>query len=113
MAFGNITANAVIFEPRTLGVYQKTGLTFSAPTDEFRIRPSLAKGKDGKVRAAVSRVIEKDITTVSGTIRDQLVITFNVTTSSNFSATEIDSALADINAFVTPAVLDRILSGDS
>lgn len=114
MPFGTLTINTVSYEPRQPGIYQKAGATFNSPTDEFRLRPAVSAGKDGKLRASVSRIFEKDVTLPSGAVeRDQLVVTTNVTTSARFTPAEIDARASDISEFITSVVLNRLLTGES
>lgn len=114
MPFGNITANTVVYEPRNPGTYQKSGLGFQDPTNEFRIRPSLSVGKDGYRRAAVSKVLEKDVTSPSGAdVRVMMMVTANITSKDDFTAAEIDAALSDLNVFLDAPNLNRILTGEA
>jgi len=114
MPFGTITVNAVAYEPAQPGIYRKSGSTFSSVADEFRLRPSLSKGKDGKLRASVSRIFEKDVTQPSGAVvRQQLIVTFNVTTSVDLTASEIDARVSDISEFITSSTLNRMLAGEA
>lgn len=114
MPFGTIVANTVSYEPRQPGIYQKAGLSFNSPSDEFRLRPAIAAGKDGKLRASISRVFEKDVTLTSGAIvRDQLIVTINVTTSAQFTPAEIDTRVSDISEFISSSTLNRLLTGEA
>lgn len=113
MPFGTITANTKTYEPRTPGSYVLSTVTFGQPTNEFRIRGAVV-GKDGLLRASISRILEKDVAVGSDTSRQQALVITNITVPvSAFTAAELDSLLLDTSEFITAATLSRILQGES
>lgn len=114
MPFGTITSQTVNYVPRSPGIYQKSTVTFGNPTDEFRIRPASAAGKDGNYRAAITRVLEKNITVGASTVKKAAVITLSINIpNTGFSAEEVDSMATDISTFITADTVSRILQGES
>lgn len=113
MPFGNITIDTRTFEQRQAGIYRLSTVLFGQPTNEFRVRPG-TMSKDNVIRAAVSRVLEKDITEGSSTVRRAATATLSlVTPASGFTPAEMDAMASDIASFITEAVVSRILQGDS
>lgn len=113
MPFGTITVNSATYEPRQPGIYSKSGLTFDAPSNELRIRGASRSGK--VLSAGVTKVLQKDVSTPSGTVRKTLPVTlsFQLEPDSSFTAADIDSAAIDISEFLTPATISRMLQGES
>ena len=114
MPFGTITAQTVTYEPRTPGLYSKSGLAFTDPANEFRIRGGSA-GKGGNTSATVTRVQQKDITVGSGSERRSATVSLQIQapTAGGFSAADLDSMASDIAEFLTSATISRLLQGES
>lgn len=112
MPFGDITANTKVFQPRDPGVYSLSTLTFGNPKNEFRIRGA-SKGKDGSYRGTITRLVEKDVTINGTVVTKSLVVTLSITSSTDFTAAEIDTAVSDIDVFSTTTNLTRLLAGES
>lgn len=112
MPFGVITVNTKSFEPRTPGNYSLSTVTFGQPANEFQIRGATI-GKDGLLRASVSRILEKDVTVAGATVRKRaLVVTNIIVPSSDFTAAELDTMLSDSSEFITGPTLTRVLQGE-
>lgn len=112
MPYGNFTLDAIAYEPRQPGVYQKAGLSFADPTHEFRIRPSISPGKDKNRRASVSSVLEYEDATDPSLVGTE-ICTFNLTASELTSAVNIRAAVVRLAAFLTVERINRILSGEA
>lgn len=114
MPFGTISSQSISYEPRKPGTYQKSGLALGAPTDEFRLTGANPSTGRKDLTCAVTRVLQKDVTVGSDTVRKNCVVTCNITVPNDgsFTGTEIDSLVTDINTFVTSANLQRQLSGE-
>jgi hypothetical protein len=114
MPFGTITVNTVNYEPRTPGIYVKSGVTFDQPTDEFRIRGA-SSSKSNVVSSTVTRVLQKDITVGATTERRNVTVSLNVVLPSlgGFTAAEIDGMASDISEFLTTTTISRLLQGES
>lgn len=114
MPFGTITSQTKNFPPRTPGTYVDEAVAFGQPTNEFRIRGASGVGKDGRLRASVTRVIEKDIVSGSTTTRVPLVVVTSINVHpTGFTASEIDSAATDCSNFLTTDTITRLLMGES
>lgn len=111
MPFGSITTNAKTFDPRVPGTYVLSTLAFGAPANELRFRGA-TKGKDGKYRFSVGKVLEKDITIDSRTVRVNSVVSISITTSTDFTSTEVLSSLADITGALTSDRLLRLMQSE-
>jgi len=114
MPFGPITVLSKTFNQSGDGRYMRNSVTFGQPHDYFTIKGgSLTKDRQN-ISAAVSRILEKDITVNGNTSRRsasvQLVIQVP---SSGFTSADIDSMTAEISEFVTQAITDRLMSGES
>lgn len=113
MPFGSITVNTKTFDPRTPGTYSRSTVVFGQPSDEFRIRGA-SSGKDGILRASITRLLEKDVVLPSGTVRRQAVVTLSITTpSTDYTGTELDGLASDISEFATATTISRLLQGES
>lgn len=114
MPFGNITMQTLSYEPRKPGVYQKSGLALAAPTNELRLSGANPSTKNKPITVAATRVLQKDIVVGSSTVRTSATATINITfpNDSSFTATELDSLVADLNEFLTAATLQRLASGE-
>lgn len=116
MPFGNLTANAVIFEPRKPGVYQATTVTLGSPANEFRFTGA-SKSKTSKLLSmSVTRIKQKDVIPAGGTvpIRKPSICTvnFQIPDDGSFTQTEADSLLSDINEVVTASILLRLANNE-
>lgn len=111
MPFGSITTNAKTFDPRNPGTYVLTTLAFGSPTNELRFR-SANKGKDGKYRFSVSKVLEKDVTINSVIDRRNLIVTVSFTTSSDFTSSEVLSAVTDLSGALTENRIIRLMQNE-
>jgi hypothetical protein len=114
MPFGPISVNTKTFNEAGEGRYVLSTITFGDPSNYFTIKGG-ALTKDRKaVSAAVTRILEKDVTVNGETSRRsasvQLVMSIP---PQGFTSTEIDVLASDISEFITSAVLNRILSGES
>lgn len=114
MPYGTFTSNAVNFAPRSQGVYVDSTVTFGQPTNELRVRPASKAGGDGKMRASVTRVTEKNVTVGTVTKRDALATTLSFIVPPNgFTAAEIDAHATDLAAFFTVDTITRMLQGEA
>lgn len=114
MPFGTITSNAVTFTPRSTGVYVDSTVTFGNPTNEYRVRPATKPNADGKLRAAVSRITEKNVTVNGISKRDALATTISFVVPANgFTAAEIDAHATDLANFLTVDTITRILQQEA
>lgn len=111
MPFGSITSGTTTFEPRDLGTYTKSTLSFGDPDDSFLIRGA-TKTAD-PLRASVSRVFQKDVTVGGQTVRKTCTVTLSVVCPpSDFTPTEIDNLAGDISTFITASTVTRLLMGE-
>jgi hypothetical protein len=114
MPYGSITVNTKTYDPRQPGVYSLTSLAFGDPADEFRIRGVQSVSKDQLLRASITRVLEKDVTTGDTSTRKQAVVTMTVAVpKSDYTAAEIDALASDISEFLTVNTLTRLMQGES
>jgi hypothetical protein len=115
MPFGNITAQTIVYEPRTPGVYSRTGVTYDQPQNEFRIRGARPPKAGQPISCSVTRVLQKDITVGSAIERRQASVNVTILTppAGGFTAAEIDSLTADISEFLTAATFSRLAQGES
>lgn len=113
MPFGNITAQTLTYEPRKPGTYEKSGLALGAPSNEFRLSAANTSAKKDRT-VSVTRVLGKDVTVGDTTVRKNAVVNVVVTAppDTTFTATELDSLVADVNEFVTSANLIRMFAGE-
>jgi hypothetical protein len=114
MPFGTLTNGTISFAPLTAGLYRANTVTFGDPVNDFRISPAGRPNKDGAVRSAYQRVIEKDVTVGDTTTREVLTVTTSVNTKPGvFTTAEIDAAISDHNTIITADLLSRSLQGES
>lgn len=112
MPFGNITAQTLTYAPRVPGMYSLSTLAFGDPSNQFVVRGAQANAEP--LRASVSRVLQKDVTVGGDTVRKSATVTISIVTpSTDFTATEMDSLVVDINEFLTVDTLTRMFMGES
>jgi hypothetical protein len=113
MPFSPITVNSKTFIQSGDGRYMNSTVTFGAPADYFLVKGA-SRTKDGYIVGAITRVIEKDVTVNGVTKRlsasEQRVFKVPET---GFSSTELDTMDSEGSTFITAAILDRILTGES
>lgn len=112
--FGPITVNAKTFNQTTDGRYMISTYAFGSVADYFIVKGgSLTKDRKNIV-AAVSRIFEKDVTT-NGVVtrRSASVQSIYTVPTVGFLSAELDARQSDIDAFITGAILDRVLAGES
>lgn len=116
MPFGVITAQTLTYEPRKPGIYARTGIALGAPANEFRLSGATSGSKTKRSSVAVTRIQHKDFIAPGTTlpVREECIVTVNVQVpnTGSFSATEVDSLVADINEFLTAAVFTRLAAGE-
>lgn len=113
MPFGTITAQTLDYASRGGGRYVRSNLAFGSPDNSFLIRP-VTNLKADPIRAAVSRILQKDITVSGNTVRKTATVTLSfVVPSSDFTATEVDSLTTDLSEFITSTTLTQLFMGDS
>lgn len=111
MPFGTITSRSSTYEPRDVGVYSKTGTTFSSPDDSYIVRGA-TKGSD-VLRASVSRVLQKDVVVGGATKRLSATVTLSIVTPpSDFTPAELDDLATDLSNFVSADTVSRMLLGE-
>lgn len=113
MPFSPITAQNMQYIQSGEGRYMLSSVTFGAPLNFFRVSGGTFNPKTGAVNAAISRVFEKNVTVAGATSRKACTIQLLLQATRDFSSADIDYVIADMNEFITPAVLDRILNGES
>lgn len=113
MPFGQISSQSITYDPRSPGVYQKTGLAFSDPKNEFQLR-GYTGSKDGFLRSAVTRVLQKDVTVGSETLRKTATVEVRLVVEggSGFTPTEIDSLATDCSNFLSTDTISRLFAGE-
>lgn len=113
MPFGTITAATKSYEPRTPGTYILSTVVAGQPTNEFRLRGASIT-KDGLLRCSLTRVLEKDVLVGGSSVRKQGIISLSVTIpAADYTATDVDSLIADISEFATATTISRMLQGES
>lgn len=112
MPFGTITVNAVSYAPRDTGVYSKSTLTFGDPANEFRIKGA-TQGKDKSFRGSILRLLEKNVTEGSISVKKQALVALSITAPVGFTSAEIDGLASDISEFLTTDTITRLLAGES
>lgn len=113
MPYGTITVGSDSYASRSPGVYAKSTVSFGDPANEFRIRGA-SLGKDGLLRASIVRLLQKDVTTGSGTVRKAANVTITIAVpTSGFTSAELDNLALDISTFLTTDTITRLLQGES
>lgn len=112
MPYGTLTAQTITYSERQPGDYVKSSLTFADPSNYIRIRPGAVR-KDGAHTMGFTRVLEKDVVSGGDTVRKSAIITINIVQpgDGSFTATELDSMVADLNEVVTVSRLDEVAQG--
>jgi len=114
MPFGNIVAQGVTYEPRSVGKYTRSTVAFGQPDDSFIIRGANALSGADVLRASASRVLQKDITLAGNTVRKTMTFTGSIVVPTvGFTASEVDYLAMDIAEFFTVNTVTRMLMGDS
>lgn len=112
MPYGTITAQTLAYEARSEGRYVRSTVGFGNPDNSFVVRGATPKADP--LRASVSRVLQKDVILGGNTVRKSATVTLSIVTpSADFTASEIDSLVADISEFITPSIASRLLMGES
>lgn len=114
MPFGPITANAKTFNQSGDGRYMLSTVTFGQPANYFQVKGGSPNKDRSNITAAVSRILEKDVTVNSVTSRRQAIVQNIITIPIvGFTSLEIDGLTSDLDVFFTQGVLDRLLNGES
>jgi len=112
MSFGSITAQSKTYNEADEGRYVLSTLAFGAPDDSFTVRG--ANPSQDPLRCSVSRTLQKDVVSGSDTVRKRVTATLNIVVpAAGFTATEIDSLVADLNEFISVSNLTALLMGKS
>lgn len=114
MPFSPISVNTKTFNQAGDGRYMLSTVSFGQPQNYFSVKGG-SRTRDGRAfSAAVSRILEKDVTVNGVTQRlsasVQLVI---ISPTTGFTSSELDGMISDIDLFITSGVLDRVMSGES
>lgn len=113
MPYGNITAQTLIYEPRSAGKYTRSTVAFGQPDNSFVVRGANALSLD-PLRASVSRVLQKDVTVNGAVVRKTATVTLSIVAPpADFTAAEIDSLVADLSEFISTTTVTRLLMGES
>lgn len=111
MPYGTISSQTVDYAPRSPGTYTKSTLAFGQPDNSFVVRA--ANPKSEPLRAAVSRVLQKDIVVGANTSRKTATVTLSIVIpSADFTAAEVDSMATDISNFLTTDTVTRMFMGE-
>jgi hypothetical protein len=114
MPFAPITVNTKTFNSAGDGRYSLSTVTFGNPGNFFTIKGASINRDKMNYTAAISRVLEKDVTVNSIVSRMSASVQLIITVpKQGFTSTDIDSLVSDIDSFVTSGVIDRILAGES
>lgn len=113
MAFNSIVIGSKTYVSVGLGEYSLSTLTFGQPMDRFKISPAKTAGKNGPVAFSVTRVMEKDVTVGSDTVRKRLTATCQISAPVGFLANEVAWLIDDLDAFLYQANIDRLLLGEN
>lgn len=114
MPFGPIVVNTKTYNASGDGRYVDSTTSFGTPQNYFLVKGgSLTKDRRNIV-AAVTRILEKDITVNGATERRQASVQIVFTLpSSGFTAAEADGLLKDVSDFIDSSTGDRLLRGES
>lgn len=113
MPYGNITAQNLVYEPRSAGKYTRSSVTFGQPDNSFIVRGANALSTD-PLRTSVSRVLQKDVTVNGVVVRKTATVTLSmVSPPADFTAAEIDSLVADLSDFISTTTVTRLFMGES
>lgn len=113
MPFGNLTAQTVVYEPRSPGKYTRASVAFGNPDNSFIIRGASQLGAD-PMRASISRVLQKDIIVAGATVRKTATATLSIVVPpADFTPVELDSLVTDISEVITANVVTRMFMGES
>lgn len=114
MPFGNIIAQGVTYEPRSVGKYTRSTVAFGQPDDSFIIRGANALSGADVLRSSASRILQKDITEAGLIVRRTMTFTGSIVVPVvGFTAEDIDRLATDIAEFFTVNTITRMLMGDS
>lgn len=103
---------ATVWNESGPGKYMLSTVTFGSPADYISINPGSRSNKQARTNAAVSRLMQKDVTVNSVTSRRTMSMQLVLQIDDGFTATELDNSLIQLNEFVTVASLNRILNGE-
>lgn len=110
MPFSPITVNTKTFNASgPAGRYMLSTVGYGSPLDYFKIVGG-KKNSAGFTTATVSRVQEK---LGADNVIYSTVVSVPMTISPIATPTEVDVLVSDISEFVTQAILNRILMGES
>jgi hypothetical protein len=114
MPFSPIVVNTKTFNQSGDGRYMRNTVTFGSPADYFTVKGGSLNKDRANITCAITRLLEKDVTVNGVTTRKSaLVQTIITSPTTGFTSAELDAMVSDNSEFVTGAILDRILSGES
>lgn len=112
MSFHPITVSTKTWNEVGPGRYMDSTVAYGNPANYIQISGGTKNSKTQVTSAAVSRVMQKDVTVGSVTTRNQASVQLVIQVGPGFTSAEVDSMLLTISDFVTSAVLDRVLLGE-
>jgi hypothetical protein len=114
MPFAPIIVNTKTFLQSGDGRYMNDSVAFGDPADYFTVKGGSLNKDRRAITAAVSRVLEKDVTVGTGTERRQISVQLIIQSpTQGFTSTDVDDLASDISEFLDVTTLNRLLGGES
>lgn len=113
MAFNTLTVGANTYNSIGPGLYRLSTVTFGQPANDFKLVGGKRANKNAPTTAAITRIIEKDITVGSLIERRKFAASLNLSVPDGFTDSEIDTGILSISDFATLVTITRLLMGES
>jgi len=112
MSFHPISVSTKTWNEVAPGRYMDSTVTFGTPQNYIQISGGKLNSKTGITTAAVSRIMQKDVTVGAVTTRQTCSVQTVIQIPSGFTTAEIDSMFLSLSDLLTVAFAERLLQGE-
>lgn len=112
MSFHPISVSTKTWNEVSPGKYMDSAVTFGQPGNYIQISGGKLNSKTGLTTAAVSRIMQKDVTVGTATSRNTASVQSIIQIPSGFTTAEIDAMLLTLSDLVSATFLERLLQGE-
>lgn len=112
MSFHPISVSTKTWNEVGPGRYMDSAVTYGSPANYIQISGGARNSKTSVTTAAISRVMQRDVTVGTVTTRNQASVQLVIQVGPGFTSADVDAMCSTISDFLTSAVLDRVLLGE-
>lgn len=112
MSFHPITLATKTWNEVGPGRYMDSSVTFGAPLNYIQLKPGSFNQKTKTTSAAITRVLQKDVTSGSAVTRNSASASLIYQFGPGFTTAELDALASNISDWITVANLELLLLGN-